>query len=386
MQQRELIETTDAELEIRRRISASAAITFADFMEIALYHPDGYYANRRRIGERGDYFTSPTAHPLFGALICVQLHVMWQTLDRPSPFWVIESGAGDGVLANDILDFATRSLPDFASAVRYAAIDRSPPEHALRSTNCISWLRSTVLPFSGVVGCVLANELVDALPVHRFEIVAGRASEIFVTEDAGGRFAELLSEPSTPQIEDRIATIGRELPEGFRGEVNLGIRSWAASVSDSLQRGYVLTIDYGYESAELYSDERRRGTVQTYFRHTDGSSPYQRVGRQDITAHVDFSALIYEGVAAGLRPVFLTVQSEFLRSLGFDRFAAPLSDAGLDRTAQVANVRAMHELVKPDGLGRFKVLVQDRNTGLASSSDLLPPPDQPPAVRFNPNT
>ena len=154
--------------------------------------------------------------------------------------------------------------------------------------------------------------------------------------------------------------------------MNPSIRPWMSAVANSLERGYVLTIDYGYESAELYSDDRSRGTLQSYYRHTDGHSPYQRVGRQDMTAHVDFTALIEEGRAAGLRPVFLTTQAEFLHSLGYDQMEMSVQKSNWDREEKAANLSAMRDLVNPNGLGRFRVLVQEKNTGIRRSSDLLP--------------
>ena len=215
-------------------------------------------------------------------------------------------------------------------------------------------------------------------------MAGGRPREILVTLDANGDFAERLSEPTTPLIAERIATAGRRLPDGFRGEVNLSIGAWVASASAALKRGYVLTIDYGYEADELYSDARRRGTLQTYYRHTDASSPYQRVGRQDLTAHADFTALVESGRDAGLRPVFLTTQAEFLRSLGIERMASAIRDSGMNRMDKTANLRDMSRLIDPDGLGNFRVLVQRKNAPITHSTDLIPPPNliahlRPPA-------
>ena len=271
-------------------------------MEVALYHPDGYYSRRGRQEAQGDYYTSPVAHPAFGALICVQLHKMWKTLGRPSPFWVIEAGAGNSVLASDFLAFAASRFHDFANSIRYVTIDRALAMNSRGTGQFVSTVRGFGLPFKGVVGCVLSNELIDAFSVHRFKIANGCPREIFVKIDSKGNFIEALGEPTTPLIAERIAALDRKLPDGFRGEVNPSIRPWMSEVANSLERGYVLTIDYGYEAAELYSDDRSRGTLQSYYRHTDGHSPYQRVGRQDMTAHVDFTALIEEGRAAGSVP------------------------------------------------------------------------------------
>ena len=363
---------TGAEHEIRRRIAASGAITFAEFMEVALYHRGGYYASRGPIGAGGDYFTSPVAHPAFGALVCVQLHTMWQTLGQPDPFWVIEAGAGDGVLASDIVDFASRQFPLFSEAIRYVAVDRLSPVAASRMSRGVEWVQSVGIPVGGIVGCVVANELIDAMTVHRFEITACGPCEVYVSLDSEGRFIELLDESSTKLIAGCVESIGRELRYGFRGEVNAGVRPWVAAVAEGLERGFVLTLDYGYEVEELYSDARSGGTLQTYYRHTDSGSPYQRVGRQDMTAHVDFTALIDEGRSVGLRPVFLATQGEFLLSLGYALMEDSLQAAAIGSAERRLNARAMRRLVDPEGLGKFKVLVQDKDSGISRASDLVP--------------
>ena len=199
---------------------------------------------------------------------------------------------------------------------------------------------------------------------------------MYVSVGADGDFREEFSPPSTQRIAERLSALPRQLPDGFGGEVNLGIGDWLNDAASSLDSGYILTIDYGYESDELYSDARARGTFQTYYKHVDGSSPFQRIGRQDMTAHVDFSALIAEGLNAGLRPVFLTTQAEFLASLGLDPMLASMRGSGIEHPTKTANLRAMSELVKPDGLGKFRVLAQEKNSGITRSSDLLPNPER----------
>lgn len=372
---REHSEQTGAEREIRRRIADSGAITFDEFMELALYHPDGYYSNRRPIGAGGDYFTSPVAHPAFGALICVQIETMWRTLGCPDPFWVIEPGAGDGVLGADLVGYARSQFPRFSHTLRYVAVDRVANEDSSPRRNGIEWIASTGLPVGGIVGCVLLNELLDAMPVHRFVVKDGLPCEVYVDLDENCAFAERLGNPSTAVISDRISSVPGSLPDGFRGEVNTTLRPWLIDVAACLERGFVMTIDYGYERAELYSDARSHGTFQTYYRHTEGGSPFQRVGRQDMTAHVDFTALIEKGREAGLHPVFLTTQAEFLNSLGYLRMEDASRQFGLDPVRQTSNLRAMRRLIDPEGLGKFKVLVQEKDSGIERSSDLVPSPD-----------
>ncbi len=365
-----------AEVEIRKRIARYGAMTFAEFMALALYHPDGYYSRQTGAGAKGDYFTSPVLHPAFGALLATQLQVMWDTLGRPSPFWIVEAGGGNGQLALDILSYVNANTEEFANSVRYVEVDRSNPESDNDSISGVHRLRASGLPFRGIVGCILSNELFDAFPAHRFRIANGQLEEAYARLGVDDRLCEEYGPPSTHRIADRLSILSRRLPEGFHGEVNLDIEDWARDAASALDRGYVLTIDYGYEADELYSDAHSRGTIQTYYKHVDGSSPYQRVGRQDLTAHVDFSALILAGLKAGLRPVFLTTQAEFLESLGFGAMFASMGELAVERPVKLANLRAMRELTLPDGLGKFRVLAQEKNSGITRSSDLLPDPNR----------
>ena len=346
------------EAEIRKRIASNGPITFAEFMEVALYHPNGgYYTHDRQETTYGDYYTSPSAHPAFSALIAVQLEAMWKVLDRPTPFHVVEIGAGSGLMARDITEYARQHLPEFVNAMRYMTVDQARDETP-----------------RGVVGCVLSNELIDAFPVHRFEIRDGLVVELFVDINADGRLHTVAGEPSTPLLAGRLDKLGVELPEGTRGEVNLRIGSWAKQVAEIIVRGFVLTIDYGYEMKELYSPKRSQGTLQTYYKHTSGSSPYQWIGRQDITAHVDFTTVIEEGRAVGLRPLCLMTQAEYLDRLGLKKWAAKLRNRDMSARDIRANAMAMRDLDDPDGLGGFKVLIQEKGIRLGEAEVLFPSP------------
>ena len=346
------------EAEIRRRIASNGPITFDEFMEVALYHPNGgYYTHDRQETTYGDYYTSPSAHPAFSALIAVQLEAMWKALKRPTPFHVVEIGAGSGIMARDITEYARQHLPEFVNAMRYMTVDQARDETP-----------------RGVVGCVVSNELIDAFPVHRFEVEDGALVELFVDVDADGRFLSVAGEPSTPLLAGRLDRLGVELPEGTRGEVNLRIGSWAKQVAEIVERGFVLTIDYGYEAKELYSPKRSRGTLQTYYKHTSGSSPYQWIGRQDITAHVDFTTVIEEGRAVGLRPLCLMTQAEYLDRLGLKKWAAKLRNRDMSARDVRANAMGMRDLADPEGLGGFKVLIQERATCLRDVDGVFPPP------------
>ncbi len=338
--------------EIHSLIREQGRITFADFMETALYYPDGgYYTNpENRVGR--DFYTAPSAHPAFGALIAVQLEQLWAAMDAPSPFYLIEVGAGTGVLARDIVAYSLELSPDFHRALEYVAVDYQPSE---RAPDSVTWVKAGGLPLRDVEGCILSNELLDAFPVHRFAVQDGRLLEVYVTL-RDGELVETLDEPSTPEIERRLT--GLDLPEGFRGEVNLGIDGWLDEVSRVLKRGLALTVDYGHTAADLYSTLRSRGTLRCYYGHTLTDDPYRHVGSQDITAHVDFTSLIASGEERGLAALGFTTQRSFLYNLGFQQLLDSLSRMELDQRRRDANRMAILDLVKPGEMGDFKVLAQ----------------------------
>ena len=348
------------EEEIRARIASSGPMTFAEFMELALYHPRwGYYTRRRERESHSDYYTSPAAHPAFSALIAVHLEAMWEALGRPDPFHAVEMGAGSGAMARDVSEFARENFGEFADAMRYVTIDRSAPGG---------------MDAARVVGCVVSNELVDAFPVHRFEMRGGRLAELFVDVGADGRLVSIAGEPSTPLLARRLDALGVQLPDGARGEINLQIGAWAGEVARVLDRGYVVTIDYGDEAHELYSPHRSGGTLQTYFKHTSGSSPYQWIGRQDITARVDFTTVVEEGRAVGLRPLAFLTQAEYLNRLGLGAWVDGLIRRGVSDWTWRANAAAMRGLVDPNGLGGFKVLLQEKGARTSCIDEIFPSP------------
>ena len=363
-----------AEAEIRVRIARLGKIPFAEFMELALYHPqDGYYSRVSVPEGRRDYYTSPAAHPAFGALLALQLRRMWELMGRPSPFYAVEMGAGSGLLARDLTEFVHRLPGAFGPALRYVTLDRAPPPlRADRWASPGEPVLTEGVPLKGVVGCFLSNELVDAFPVHRFEIRDRAAREVYVAIE-GGDLVQRLDQPSTPRLARRLDRLAREAPEGYRGEVNLAIGPWMAQVSRALRRGFVLTIDYGYEEDGVFSPEMSQGAVQTYYRHTGGGDPYKRIGSQDITAHVDFSALASEGEAAGLASLGTITQARFLGGLGLGRWLQRLRTEAQDQRERDANMMAMRDLTRPDGLGGFRVLVQEKGTGIEGLGQLLPP-------------
>ena len=379
-----------AEQEIRRRIRDGGPITFAEFMDVALFWPDGgYYTGRDPVGASGDYYTSPMAHPAFGALLAVQLFQMWRLLGCPQPFTVVEQGAGNGRLCGDITGYADR-LPDgFRDALRYLCLDLRPVPHAIQPPGggrnpSVTPVAATGLPLRGVTGCFLSNEFLDVFPVHRVALAEGKLREILVAL-SGDELVEVLDEPSTPALAARLEDLDIELAEGQTVEINLGLEGWAEHLAAALDRGFVLSIDYGHRAEELYSAERRpRGSLTTFYRHVQTDSPLARVGRQDMTAQVDFTSVVNSGRRVGLEPVGFAWQGEFLQNLGLQRFQQQLPTLGLSPTEVRANRAGMVDLGRPGGLGDFKVLALGKNVGkprlwgFESRAEPTPPlPDLP---------
>ena len=351
-----------AEAELRRRIATRGPITLAEFMELALYHPGGgYYTAGERVGAAGDFYTSPSVHPAFGALLAVQLFQMWELLGRPAPFTVVEPGAGNGLLCRDITAGATGLHEEFARSLRYVCLDRRRNTGCERGLPGVSRLAAKGLPLRRMVGCVLSNELLDAMPVHQVTVERGRLREIHVALD-GSELVMQTGKPSSPLLGRRLAGLGVELAEGQVAEVNLAVDGWARDAAQSLERGFLLTIDYGRLAEELYSStDRFRGTLTTFHRHLQTDRPLERIGQQDMSAQVDFTAMARAGQDAGLDFLGFASQRAFLHNLGLGRLQQR-RPVGPPRLAQSGRV-GMRELAKPGGLGDFKVMAQGKNAG-----------------------
>jgi SAM-dependent MidA family methyltransferase len=359
---------------IRQRIrEEGGGISFADYMALCLYHPEfGYYmAPRERIGRKGDFFTSTSVHSLFGALIARQLRQMWELMGGED-FVVAEQGAGEGHLGLDILNAIQSEAPDLYRRIRYRVVEISEDNRRRQRIVLAAHLEKvdwcTLSELRGMEGCFLSNELIDAFPVHLVEKRGGELLEVFVVE-RGDRFGEELR-PGSAEIEDYFRRIGVSPAEGNRAEVNLQAVRWMEEVGQILGRGFVLTIDYGYRAEELYAPYRRGGTLMCYHRHTAGEDPFIRIGRQDITAHVDFSALQHSGRGAGLEPLWFGEQYRFLMALGFVEALMELEAQQSDENVARALRLTLKNLILPEGgMGEtFKVLVQGKGV---EAPDLL---------------
>jgi len=356
---------------ISSQIEKRGSLPFSQFMDWCLYHPEyGYYQSEGvTIGKQGDYYTSPSVSPLFGHLIAKQLFQMAEILGG-EPFDVVEMGGGRGFLCEDILDWAKKNSPSFYQQLRYHLVETSAPfskEQRERLSEKeregrVFWIDPKKLERGEVQmeGCFLSNELVDAFPVHRVIFDQGELKEIYVTH-RNGRFEEQWGKLSDPRIVSYFRSMDIALQEGQRAEVNLTALEWMESVARGLRRGFVLTIDYGYLANELYAPIRRRGTLLCYFQHQPSENPYERLGEQDITSHVNFTSLIQKGEEVGLRFTGLVPQYRFLIGLGaldqMETLGKDLSELdGLKLRLSLKN------LIEPEmGMGEvFKVLVQHK--------------------------
>jgi SAM-dependent MidA family methyltransferase len=349
------------------RIRSQGAIPFREYMEAALYHPHhGYYRSRReKMGREGDYLTSPEVSPAFGVLVGRQLREMWEAMTTPQRFDVVEAGAGTGALCHDILRWARSHAPDFRDAVTYTIIEvsdaltRRQQEAVAEEGEDVRWCGEVP---DGIEGSLLSNELLDSFPVHRVAVRDGELMEVFVGWD-GARFVEELRPPLTSEIPAYFRRLGLLPGEGCRAEVNLAAAQWMAHAGRALRRGFVLTFDYGYEGEELYAPWRSDGTLLCFYHHNPSGDPYARLGRQDITSHVDFTTLRQAGEEGGLQTLGLIPQSEFLANLGIAEALAAPGEGDVNLEEHYARRRAVSVLIDPAALGRIRVLVQGKSVG-----------------------
>ena len=359
-------------------------IPFAEYMDLVLYHPQqGYYSsNKVKIGKQGDFFTSANLCADLGELLAVQFAEMWDLLARPTPFTLVEMGAGEGLMAADILPYLQKQYSDCFGALEYIIVEKAPGLKAAQQQRLQNWPGEKVrwcsweeIPPNSVTGCFFCNELLDAFPVHQIIRENGQLREIYVTIGRDDRFIEVIGELSTPQIAAYFALVGINLtgdnyPEGYRSEVNLAALDWVKTVASSLRRGYLLAIDYGYRADKYYHAQRSSGTLQCYYRHQRHHNPYLNVGHQDITAHVDFTALERQGKLCGLEKLGKTQQGLFLMALGLGDRLQALSTAKMGIEQVLQRRDALHQLIDPMGLGGFGVLVQTK--GLSERSQAEP--------------
>ena len=331
---------------LRERIAREGPLSFSEVMAAALYDPRyGYYTNLLGFGAHGDFITSPETHPLFGLLIGRQALDVWQALARPRPFRILELGGGSGALAESLIRLVRSEVPDLA----YTIEERSPSLKRVQRGRLaglgVGWSAARQ-----PAHVILANEVLDAQPVHRVVVRDGRLHELRVGIDPAGAFMWVESDGVPPAVAEYFDRLGLLPPEGGVAEVNVGLVDWVQWLAERLERGLALVLDYGYPAEELF--RRPQGSLLTYYRHSLGTDPLVRLGQQDISAHVDFTTLASAAHAAGLRVLGVTSQRALLRNLGLDQLQA--------RMRSPTDRQALASLVDARGLGRIGALFLGR--------------------------
>ncbi len=348
--------------EIRR----DGPMPFVRFMALALYDPDGgyYRGSAARPGRAGDFLTAPELHPIFSQTVATAIDQIRIALGDPRPFTIREYGAGTGALARPLLAELRDRAPDADLRYQPIEVDRRRLDDLAR-TLADAGLTDLLEPASTdpIHGVVLANEVLDALPVHRVRARAGRLRELAVTTDAHGAFTEVEIEPTTPALAARLAAQGIRLADGQAAEICLVLDDWIATAAAGLRRGVLLLIDYGAPAVELYDPRRRPdGTLMSYLRHRVSADPYGHVGRQDLTAHVDLTAVERAAKSAGLTTLGTTTQAEALMGLGIEeRLRAVQTDPGTTAEAYLLLRAALMRLLDPNAMGRFRVMAFGRD-------------------------
>jgi SAM-dependent MidA family methyltransferase len=364
--------------------SSQQQITFAEYMELVLYHPQhGYYAsNDSRISESGDFLTSPHLADDFGEMLAVQLYQMWQVVGSPQVFRIVEMGAGQGLLAAQILDYSSRVYPDFFRSIDYLIIEIAPAMISAQQARLkdlpVRWCDWDEILDRSIVGCFLSNELIDALPVHQVIVSEDKLKEVYVTisDDDSNIFSEIIDRLSTDRLEhywqlNNINLLDGKYSENYRTEVNLAALEWLGKVSKKLRRGYIISIDYGYTADRYYNPIRAQGTLQCYYQHAYHNDPYINIGNQDLTAHVDFTAVQNQGELLGLQTVGFIQQGMFLMALGLGERIASISTSNGDLQSLLRRRQNLHQLIDPMGLGKFGVLIQSQGLTLEEQKILL---------------
>ena len=329
-------------------------------MALALYHPElGYYAKGiQQTGRLGDFFTSVSVGPLFGNILARRFLCYWREAGCPTRWRIIECGAHDGRLANDVLSEIAALDAQAFGCLEYVIPEPLPALQTAQRSNlaafspCVRFLTDLLeLAVDPLLGIAFGNELIDALPFHVVERCAGRWIECVVALSTEQRLVWQTREIEDSLLLDHLARLGESFPEGYRTEVRTGIREFLTPIVRALDRGLMIWIDYGFARPEYYHPDRMTGTLRTFSKHQAGENPLENFGLCDITAHVDFTALAETSIALGGRPLMFQNQGAWLTENGRDWL---LDQEGIPNNPLL---RQFQTLTHPSQLGgKFHVL------------------------------
>lgn len=390
----------ELQAELVGMIRGEGPITFARYMEQALYHPrHGFYTTGGGPwGVRRDYVTSVDAAPVFPALLLPMFRAFWQSLGSPDDYLLVDAGGGDGQFAGSVAtELAAANLDPFSSALRTALADRCAAGQA-GAPSALDRIAFPPIAGQSPLGpcCVLANELLDALPVHLVRMTGGRLEEALVAEQAGSLVLHW-SEPSSPELAAYFESLDLELGDGQQAAVNLEAGEWIRAAAAAIERGHLVIFDYGYPAPVLFSPATAADPVRTFRGGREGGGPLEDPGLQDITAMVDFTSVARWAVEAGFTLHCLTDQYRLLQRLAEQVSVDPAAwerlsggDSGAGSTERLRRGMALRALLSPEGIsGSFRVLVLSRGAGgpLPLLTGLRVPPGagvpgrmRPPAV------
>jgi SAM-dependent MidA family methyltransferase len=354
---------------IEQEIRHHGPIPFSRYMELCLYEPElGYYARQSgQFGKAGDFYTSSDVHAVFGRLLARQFDEMWRALRSPARIEIIEVGPGRGLFARDVLDWSEKKFPDFFRAAQYLLVESSSALRVQLKTNLarhiasgrcsvVEELLATSSPRTSPDAAqsariVFANEFFDALPV---DVISSKGALRIDLRDS--HLTEIWTAASPEELE-YLDRYGVHPEPGERVEVALLAQAYITRVADAIARGFLVMIDYGYTRDELLAG-RHRGTIMTYRQHSASPNPYEAPGEQDITVHVNFTALSAPLQQRGMRVETLLTQSQFLMGIGEQtQFADAFEECRLLQERAKVALQLKH-LVTPVGMGEtFHVLV-----------------------------
>ena len=347
---------------IHQEISdVGGAIPFRRFMELALYHPEyGYYGSgRARVGKEGDFFTSVSVGRIYGRLLASVCREVWERLDRPEAFTIVEQGANDGSMATDILGALAEAGDSFNQAVRLIIaepfpVNRDRQKQKLAGFTNVTWVPSLEeLPtFTGIH---LSNELLDAFPVDSVRW-NGTAWDEECVSYHDGSLVWTTRPIQDPELHAEATKLPNHLTKGFRIEINRGIQTWLSTLHAKLNRGIILTVDYGQAGEDRYAPHRADGTLLAFKKHERFNDPLGEPGVRDITAQVDFTALARSSREVGFEILGYSDQHHFLIGAA-EPWLRSLGDFTEKSDAAKSDLRALQALLNPGSMGmQFKAI------------------------------